>query len=541
MDTLNTIARPIQSQFSDTSFDEDLRGFLVIRYKLFFAIGFFVTLIIFSVEKFFLPNAFLHELVYNPLAPYNILSHSLSFAVAWLYLHFTEAPLSRIRFLVVSVIVLNLIFIAQEFTFSKPDELPMMPFVLILYLHAALIPCQCRFQWAFVLTAISSFLFFQLWSYFTIPIVTQYWLKLGGMPAFQDFVIGGVIRFGILGFVSVFINKTLYSLRKELSSAQKLGNYVIEKKLGEGGMGTVYVARHTLMCRPTAVKVMQVPPDSDQKTTIDRFEREVRLSSTLSHPNNITIFDFGRTDGNTFFYAMEFLEGMDLQAFVEKYGPLPAERVVFILKQICGALQEAHAKNIIHRDIKPSNIFITHRGGLYDFAKILDFGLAKRMEFDKSTGVTKTGAFFGTPTYIAPEMVYGNEDIDQRVDIYNLGAVVYWLLTGKPPFSSEKSIEVMIDHVKTMPKKPSTISETPIPKELDDIVMKCLAKDRDDRFTCASALVTELENIPFEMPWSQNKAKEWWKLHMPLEEYPCGCAEDEPKVKEIQKEAKNVA
>ena len=220
-----------------------------------------------------------------------------------------------------------------------------------------------------------------------------------------------------------------------------------------------------------------------------RFEREVRLSSTLTHPNTITIYDFGRTQDNEFYYAMEYLEGLDLQELVEQYGPVPAPRTAFILAQVASSLAEAHSRDIVHRDIKPSNIFLTRRGGLYDFVKVLDFGLAKEMDADATSAVlTQSGVIFGTPLYISPETVYGQDEVDGRADIYNLGGVAYWMLTGQPPFSSSRSVEVLIDHVKTIPKRPSEISELDIPPELDEIVMKCLEKKPEDRFRTAEEL-----------------------------------------------------
>ena len=246
-----------------------------------------------------------------------------------------------------------------------------------------------------------------------------------------------------------------------------------------------------------------------------RFEREVRLSATLTHPNTITIYDFGRSSDDTFYYAMEYLEGMDLQALVERFGPLPPERAVYILRQICGALAEAHSRNIIHRDIKPSNVFLTHRGGLFDFVKVLDFGLAKQIEVDDGAALTKDGMVFGTPRYMAPEMVYGSDGVDQRADIYNLGGLAYWMVTGHPPFASESSVEVIVDHVKTTPRPPSEISELTVPSELEDIIMRCLRKKPSERFQTVMELGAALDRLPFEEPWNEDRACSWWSLHAP--------------------------
>jgi len=270
------------------------------------------------------------------------------------------------------------------------------------------------------------------------------------------------------------------------------------------------------MCRPTAVKVVR--STNGEGLALQRFEQEVRLSSTLTHPNTITIFDFGRTPDNTFYYAMEYLAGLDLQRLIERHGPLPANRAIYILRQVCGSLAEAHSRGIVHRDIKPSNIFLTQRGGLFDFVKMLDFGLAKRIEADGAAELTKTGMLFGTPRYIAPETVYGTEPADHRSDLYNIGGVAYWILTGQPPFPSANPVELIVDHVKKVPKPPSEISEIAIPRALDALVMRLLEKKPDDRFGAASEVDAALREIAFDDPWTEERAREWWELHAPPEE-----------------------
>jgi serine/threonine-protein kinase len=298
-----------------------------------------------------------------------------------------------------------------------------------------------------------------------------------------------------------------------------MGNYFIEQELGAGGMGQVYRARHALIRRPTAVKVMQVAGE-EQQAAIKRFEREVQVSATLSHPNTITIYDFGHTPDNKFYYVMEYLDGLDLQEAVERFGPLTAERAVFILAQVCSAMGEAHARSIVHRDIKPSNIYLTHRGGLYDFVKVLDFGLAKQLEVQESVALTKTGVAVGTPRYISPEAIKGAENIDGRSDLYCLGAVAYWMITGRPVFDSSSSVELMIDHMRAIPSPPSQVTELSIPRDLEIIVMQCLSKDPNDRFQTAEEMELALRAIHFDEPWTQQKAREWWDLHGLVSETP---------------------
>jgi serine/threonine-protein kinase len=326
----------------------------------------------------------------------------------------------------------------------------------------------------------------------------------------------------ILALVSVAVSRSLYSLRRTAMKAERLGNYIIDREIGAGGMGQVYVAHHALMRRPTAVKVVR-SDQSDQQGALQRFEQEVQLSAGLTHPNTITIYDYGRTPDDTFYYAMEYLAGMDLQALVERFGPLPAPRVAYILRQALGSLAEAHAHGIIHRDVKPSNIFLTQRGGLFDFVKVLDFGLAKRVVADGAPELTKTGMLFGTPRYIAPETVYGTEKADHRSDLYNLGGVIYWMLTGQPPFPAENSVDLLIDHVKTVPQPPSELTEVPIPPELDALVTRLLEKNPEDRFQSAGEAEAALEEIDFEDAWTQARARSWWELHAPSEELGCDC------------------
>jgi serine/threonine-protein kinase len=365
--------------------------------------------------------------------------------------------------------------------------------------------------------------------YVFLPETVSFWASHGGDAAFRRSILWYLCGTAILAVSSILVTRTLYSLRRTVHQAKRLGNYLIREEIGRGGMGQVFIAHHALMCRPTALKVLRNTEENHQSAAA-RFEREVRLSSTLTHPNTITIYDFGRTSDNTFYYAMEYLQGMDLQRVVARFGPLPAARAVPILTQVCGSLAEAHERNIIHRDIKPSNIFLTQRGGLYDFVKVLDFGVAKQIQKDAGPELTQPGVSVGTPRYFAPEAIRGSGAIDARADIYNVGGVAYWILTGHETFESSSKIELIINHAKTRPKRPSEVSEIPIPSELDDIVMKCLEKDPDDRFQTVAELEAALRAIRFDNPWTQAKAREWWHLHSPeIDDLPtcsCQCQEE---------------
>ncbi|MEX0679368.1 MAG: protein kinase, partial [Pirellulales bacterium] len=262
--------------------------------------------------------------------------------------------------------------------------------------------------------------------------------------------------FGLLALVAaLLLGLTLLARRLErkmrdaVIEAGQLGQYALEEKIGEGGMGSVYRARHAMLRRPTAVKLLE--PAKTTETSVARFEREVQLTSQLNHPNTITIYDYGRTGEGIFYYAMEYLEGFSLDALVQRFGPLPDGRVIHILTQVCGSLVEAHAAGLIHRDIKPANIMLTRRGGVGDFVKLLDFGLVKAVDSQKMRTLTAADAITGTPLYIAPETVQDSEGSDARSDLYSLGAVGYFLLTGRPVFDTGGVMEIMKAHVEKKP------------------------------------------------------------------------------------------
>jgi serine/threonine-protein kinase len=376
---------------------------------------------------------------------------------------------------------------------------------LVLLIHAALVPSSLWTQIGLALVATAAY-----------PAIQ--WAIPGERWSLNGSVAEGTATIAIAGAVSILLTKTLYDFRAKPPERRRFGPYEVKGELRRGGMGQVFFGFHSLLQRPAAIKVMRPTGEENTETALARFEREVRLCSLLSHPNTVTIFDFGRTEEDTFYYAMEFLAGGDLQRVVEKYGPLPPGRVVHILLQVCGSLAEAHSKGIIHRDIKPSNIFLSHRGGVYDFVKVLDFGLAKRLSPDETAGLTKSGIVFGTPRYIAPEGVHGSSHVDGRADLYNLGAVAYWMLAGRPVFDSGSAMEVLIDHVKTPPLPFAETSEVPVPNELEEIVMKCLEKDPADRFQSAVELAEAIESSSTAGSWSQRKALDWWELHNPGEE-----------------------
>src|SRR5262245_24208781 len=270
-------------------------------------------------------------------------------------------------------------------------------------------------------------------------------------------------------------------LRRQVGEARKLGQYVLKEKLGEGGMGEVYLAQHVLLRRPCALKLIRPERAGDPKN-LRRFEREVQTTATLTHPNTVQVYEYGHTEDGTFYYVMEYLPGLTLEALVKQAGPLPPARAIHFLRQICGALEEAHARGLIHRDIKPGNVMICERGGIPDVAKLLDFGLvlppATDADGDK---LTQDGTVTGTPAYLSPEQAGGQEAVDARSDIYSVGALAYFLLTGLPPFAGRTGMKLIAAHLYEAPEPPSR-HRPDVPADLEAVILRCLAKEPEKRF-----------------------------------------------------------
>ena len=314
----------------------------------------------------------------------------------------------------------------------------------------------------------------------------------------------------LVGCVGAITGAHLIStLRRQAFEAKQLGQYRLQEKIGSGGMGEVYLAEHRLLKRPCAIKVIR-PGKAADPLALARFEREIQITAELSHPNTVEVYDHGRTEDGTFYYVMEFLPGLSLAQLVERHGPLPAARVVFLLKQVCSALREAHGVGLIHRDIKPENIFAAHRGGLHDVAKLLDFGLVKPGRDPSEQTLTQEGAIAGTPSYMSPEQSRGASDPDVRSDIYSLGAVAYFLLTGQPPFERDTQMEVLIAHARDDVVPPSEI-KSDLPPDLEQVVLRCLAKKRDERFQDAMSLEAALNDCRANGKWTQHEATRWWE------------------------------
>ena len=319
--------------------------------------------------------------------------------------------------------------------------------------------------------------------------------------------------------------RVLFALGREVRKARELGSYRLLERLGQGGMGEVWRARHRLLARPAAIKLIRPPTASSiiGLEAVSRFEREAQAIASLRSPHTVELFDFGIADDGTFYYVMELLNGLDAERIVKKFGPMPAERVIHVIRQVCHSLSEAESLSLVHRDIKPANIVLCRYGEECDFVKVLDFGIVKAIHESTPAGEATTGPALtaehgvrGTPAFIAPEQVLGGLRVDHRADIYATGCLTYWLLTGQLVFTGGTPMEFFIQHTQATPQPPSARTELPIPKELDAIVLACLAKNPSDRPQTARELARRLEAVPVTCEWTADVARTWWERHQPV-------------------------
>jgi eukaryotic-like serine/threonine-protein kinase len=312
--------------------------------------------------------------------------------------------------------------------------------------------------------------------------------------------------------MAIFGSHKINALRQEALEARKLGQYQLKRRLGAGGMGEVYLAEHVLLRRPCAVKLIR-PERAGDPAALRRFLREVQVTATLTHPNTVQVFDYGQTDDGTLYYAMEYLPGLTLEELVSREGPLPPARAVALLRQLCGALTEAHASGLIHRDLKPGNVILGSRGGQADVAKLLDFGLVHcPVAKGDETRLTHAGLIFGTPAYLSPEQAAGRLDLDARSDIYSLGALAYYLLTGRPPFVRPTAVQTVTAHL-TDPVPPPSGLRLGVPPDLERVVLDCLEKEAGRRPATAAELDRRLGACSCAGEWSPDAAAAWWRDH----------------------------
>lgn len=324
------------------------------------------------------------------------------------------------------------------------------------------------------------------------------------------------VLFGLLAITAASALYSSFSVagwRRRVEQAEEIGPYRLEKKLGEGGMGTVFLAKHAMLKRPAAIKLMK--DDQVGPQALSRFEREVQIASRLTHPNTIEIYDFGSTRSGGFYCAMEYVDGLTLHDLVSDYGPVSTERAVFILRQVCGSLSEAHGLDLIHRDIKPQNVMLCQRGGQFDVVKVLDFGLAKDINPARSDEVTKTMRIGGTPLYMSPERFIDPLNVDQRSDIYAIGAVGFYLLTGQSHKSSTNRFAKAGADSLTQELRTADSNEFGVSGELGKIIASCLQRDPKDRPQSVVELDELLQSVELSSAWSFAEARQWWQQNMP--------------------------
>ena len=330
----------------------------------------------------------------------------------------------------------------------------------------------------------------------------------------------------LIAAVAAVIALTVTRLGQQLAKAREMGSYQLGDLLGAGGMGEVYHATHRMLARPAAIKLIRpealgADGEAGTRLAVTRFRREATTAASLRSPHTVELYDFGVTEDQTMYFVMELLEGMNLDLLVRAHGPMPPNRVVHILRQVCESLAEAHARGLVHRDIKPANIHVGRLGLRHDFVKVLDFGLVKSVTDHgdgdgDATGATAAGLTPGTPAYMSPEAALG-EPLDGRADLYALGCVAYWLLTGTPVVEAATSVQMIAKHMRSEPAPPSARAPLEMPPALDRLVLACLAKKAADRPASAAAMSRMLDAIEVE-PWTEEMARIWWEAHAPTED-----------------------
>jgi len=416
--------------------------------------------------------------------------------------------LRRLRALEVAIFGLPVLFcLCLQYSYTLVTcavghfDFPDAQWLLVIYTYALFIPNTLR-RAAVIIGLMSALpialLVAMIWAYPQVARAVR-----------TDEVTRLALLFVLAAGGAVFGVGTIGSLRREVFEARQMGRYRLARRIGAGGMGEVYLAEHQLLKRPCVIKLIRADKAGDAKT-FARFQREVRATARLSHWNTVEIFDYGCTADGTFYYVMEYLPGMNLAELVDRYGPMPPERVIHFLRQACDALSEAHAAGLIHRDIKPGNIFAALRGGIYDVTKLLDFGLVKPLVDEQPVEVTVEGSITGSPLFMSPEQAQGDTRPDARSDIYSLGAVGYYLLTGRPPFVDDKPIKVLIAQVHDPVVPPSQLRPE-IPADLEQVILRCLAKSLADRFPDAASLNRALGDCQSADRWPQAQAAQWWQ------------------------------
>lgn len=485
---------------------EEVREFFQRRLRLNLSIAFAMWAVVLIAVPLVIARENQEELdrfLNQPGFPVHILTTAL-LLVTVVYLYRWKASLRMLQSIDFVSMIAQSVSIAMSFIHTavkwRPELAVLIAMAAIHSLRAALVPT----------TAARSGLLVKLAS---IPILmgTYYAYEHqpeAGYPGGLTMTLMALVWCFVVGVAVTSISWVIYGLQLRVKEAAELGQYELEHKIGEGGMGIVYRARHALLRRPTAVKLL--PPDRAGVAAIARFEREVRLTARLNHPNIVAVYDYGHTPDGLFYYAMEFLDGVDLERLVEADGPQPPGRVVNVLLQIASALAEAHHVGLIHRDVKPANVFLCRRGLELDSVKVLDFGLVRETANLDATQST-LNVLTGTPLYMSPEQITDPQGVDGRSDLYALGAVAYFLLTGVPPFTGSSVVEVCGHHLHTQPVRPSERLGEALPEDLENLVLSLLEKKPGQRPVDAQALVRALRACKSARDWNHDRAEEWWR------------------------------
>jgi serine/threonine-protein kinase len=375
---------------------------------------------------------------------------------------------------------------------------------MVMFIYALLVPAPSGRAWR-AIAAIAA-----------VPVATEALLFLAHPQVYRLARVATEQRIGetlfLLTVSALLASYSAYlaqNMRVSARAARQFNQYRLRQEIGAGGMGTVYLAEHRLLKRPCALKVIRAERAGDPRS-LDRFEHEVQATARLSDPHIIEVYDYGRTEDGTFFYVMERLHGLSLEDLVGRHGPLPPGRIIYLLRQACEALAEAHGAGLVHRDLTPANIFAARRGRQYDFVKVLDFGLVEAVDGPHEAGPARGHAGIGTPQYMAPEQIAGERTIDARCDLYTLGGVAYTLLTGRPPFNGQSAAQVKHAHLHNAVVPPSR-QRPDTPPDLEEVVLRCLAKDPEARFQSAEELATRLSSCAAACDWDARKATAWWE------------------------------
>ncbi|RPJ49956.1 MAG: serine/threonine protein kinase [Acidobacteria bacterium] len=430
----------------------------------------------------------------------------------WLELLVFGPPVAFVSFKYV-VTVLEAVTRQDELLLSTIVNRSLFLYVLVMLIYATFIPNSSRRTAAMVIPVAAIPVVLTAILRYRFPRVDEMLTRVTDVETTSFSVV--ILIAGAT--ISIFGSHVIHTYRTRAVEAEELGQYRLIEKIASGGMGEVWKACHSLLARPAAIKLIRSGAvgqmATDPQTLFSRFELEAQATAELSSPHTVSVYDFGMLADGSLYYVMQLLEGLSFETLVRRYGPLPAERVVYLLSQACDSLAEAHAKGLVHRDIKPSNLMTCYYGLESDFVKVLDFGVVKRISAASKGGLTVPGITTGTPAYMAPEIGLGSPLIDHRADLYSLGCVAYFLLTGALVFPAENGMGMIAQHITCPPDRPSRRTELEVPPALDDLVMWCLKKKPEGRPASALELKGSLEACPLLKSWSPAKATEWWRLH----------------------------